>query len=84
MSNQPLPDTLALMKSSKNFFQLDEKSNGDVFWNGMFIHPLWEIGTIIKTEEYDITPNFQKDFTSTKLTTETLKIAEKETVYDDT
>ena len=37
---QSLRDILTLMKSSKNFFKLEEKSNGDVFWNGAFTQPL--------------------------------------------
>ena len=38
-NTQALRDILTLMKRSKNFFKLKEKSNGDVFWNGIFVQP---------------------------------------------
>ena len=45
------------MKRSKSFFKLEEKSNGDVFWNGIFNQPLRENRINIKNEEYVITPD---------------------------
>ena len=38
--NQSLGDTLTLMKRSKKIFKLEEKSNEDLFWNGVFFQPL--------------------------------------------
>ena len=66
---QSLLDTLTLMKRSKNFCKLVEKSNGDVFWNGVFIQPLGENGINVKNEEIDLTPNIHLYFINTKLTT---------------
>ena len=60
------------MRRSKNFFKLEEKSNGDVFWHGVFIQPLGANRINVKNEEHDITPNFQNYFTNTKSTTKSL------------
>ena len=47
------------MTRSKIFFKLEEKSNGDVFWNDVFIQQLGENGIKNKILEFDITPDFQ-------------------------
>ena len=77
-----LSDTSTLMKRSKYFFNLKEKSIGDVFWIGIIIQPLGENRINVKNEEYDITPNIQNYFTNTKLTTKSLNINKKQTVFD--
>ena len=53
------------MKRSNFFCKIDEKSNGDVFWNGVFIQPLGENRIIFKNEEYDVTLSIQNCFTKT-------------------
>ena len=78
---KPLRDILTLMTRSKNLFKIEEKSNGDVFWNGVFIQPLGENRINVKNEKYDIS-NIQKCFTDTKLTTNLLDNIEKEAVFD--
>ena len=55
------------MKESKNFFKLEEKVNGKIFWNKIRIKPLGDNRISIKDEEYDIKPNIQAYFTNTKL-----------------
>ena len=45
---QPLRDFLTLMKRSKKLFKIEEKSNGDVFWNSFFIQPLGERKIMLK------------------------------------
>ena len=80
--SRQLLDTLALMKSKKNFFKLTEDDNSKVYWNGVLINPLGDNRISIKNQEYDITPDFQAYFTNTKHTTRILDDIEKETVYD--
>ena len=70
------------MKRNNFFFKLEEQSNGVVFWRDVFIQPLGENRTNVKNEDYDITPNFPKYFTNTKLSTKSLNNNEKETVFD--
>ena len=70
------------MKRSKKIFKLEEKSNGDVFWNVVFLQLLGENRINDKIEDYDITPNIQKYSLDTKFTTKTLTNNEKETVVD--
>ena len=48
---QSLHDCLNLMKIYKNFFKLEEKSDGDIFWNGIFIQPLGENRINVNSEE---------------------------------
>ena len=55
------------MKKSKKIFKLEEKDNGNVFWNKIRIKALGENRISIKDEEYDIKPNIQAYFTNTKL-----------------
>ena len=57
------------METSKNFFKLEQKDRGEVFWNGAFIEPLGENRIRVKDQEYEITPDIQAHFTNTKLTT---------------
>ena len=78
---QSLRDTLTLMKRSKIFYKLAEKSNGDVFCNGVFNQPFGEKKIYVKIEEYDITPNTQKNFTNTKVTNESLMKAKEYLIY---
>ena len=57
---QSLRNTLTLMKKCKSFYKLEEKSNGDLLWNGVFIRPLGENRIRkVKNEEYEITPKIQ-------------------------
>ena len=79
---QSLPDTLALIERSKKCFKLEEKDNGVVFCNDVFIGALGENRITIKDVEYDITPDIQAYFTNTKLTTKFLDNVAKETVFD--
>ena len=61
---------------------MEEKSNGDGFWNGVFFQPLRENRIKVKNEEYDLSREIQKCFTDTKLTIKSLENNEKETVID--
>ena len=79
--SRQLFDTLALMKTKKNFFKLTE-DDGKVYWNDVLINPLGDNRISIKDREYDITPDIQAYFTNTKHTTKFLDDIEKETVYD--
>ena len=79
---QSLRDTLIFLRRGNFFFKLEEKSNGDIFWNGVFIQPFRENRINVKNRNYDITPDIQVYFTNTKLTTKFLRNAEKETVFD--
>ena len=54
---QSLRDTLTLMKKSKNFFKVQEKENGNVFWNKKRIKPTRDKRIGNKDEEYDIKHN---------------------------
>ena len=69
------------MERSKHFFKVEEKSNGEVFWNGVFIQALGENRIKVKNEEYDVTSYIQKHFSDTKLTTKALNNIEKK-VFD--
>ena len=80
--SRQLFDTLALMKTKKNFFKLTEDDDRKVYWNGVLINPLGDNRISIKNHEYDITPDIQSYFTNTKHTTQILDDIEKETVYD--
>ena len=51
---QSLRDTLAFMMQSKNFFKLEEKPNGNVFWNDVFIKPVGENRIDIIGREYGV------------------------------
>ena len=80
--SRSLFDTLAFMKTSKNFLKLTESDDGSVYWNDVLVKPLGENRIIINDIEYDITPDIQAYFTNTKLTTKFLDNVEKETVFD--
>ena len=67
-TSQSLRDTLSFMKTSDNFFKLEQDGN-KVFWNKIPIEAFGENRLSIKDREYDINPNIQKYFTNTKLTT---------------
>ena len=71
-----------MWRELKFFSNLDEKSNGGLFWNGLFFQPLGEKRINVENDEHDITRNIQKNFTDTKLTTKCLNNNEKETVFD--
>ena len=71
---QSLRDTLALMKRSKNSFKVETKENGGMFWNGVFNKPLGDNNVSNKNEEYDINPDIQAYFTTTKLTTKRMDV----------
>ena len=79
--SRSLLDTLAFMKTSKNFFKLTE-DGGKVFWNDDYIEPLGDNRIRIKDRKYDISPDIQAYFTNTKLTTNFLDSFEKETVFE--
>ena len=43
------------MKGSKNFFEVVEKANVDVFWNGILSKPLGENKVSLKNNDFDFT-----------------------------
>ena len=57
------------MKRSENFFKLEEKDNGDVFWNKILIKPLRDNRIAFGDEEYDTKLPDSSIFLNTKLTT---------------
>ena len=61
---------------------MQEKPNGEVFWNKILVKPLGENKINIKDEEYDIIPLIQTYFTNTISTTKTLNDEDKSTVDD--
>ena len=81
---QSLLDTLPFMKKSRtsNFFKLEEKPNGRVYWIDVLIKPVRENTIDIIGKEYNITPSMQNYFINTRFTTKSLNINEKETVYE--
>ena len=79
--SQSLLDTLAFMKTSKNFFKLIE-DDGKVYWNEVLINPLGDNRISIKNREYIISPDIQAYFTNTNLFTKLLDNFEKETVFE--
>ena len=79
--SRSLLDTLASMKTSKNFFKLTE-DGGRVYWNEVLINPLVDNRIRIKDRKYVISPDIQAYFTNTKLTTNFLDNFDKETVFD--
>ena len=79
--SRSLLDTLAFMKTSKNFFKLTE-DDGKVYWNEVLINPLEDNRISIKDREDDVSPDLQAYFTYTKITTKFLDNFEKETVFD--
>ena len=79
--SRSLLDTLAFMKTSKNFFKLTE-DDGKVYWKEVLIEPLGGNRFSINNREYDISPDIQAYFTNTKLTTNFLDNFEKELVFD--
>ena len=70
------------MRGSKNFFKLEEKDEGQVFWNKISIKALGEKRISIKDQKYDIKPNIQKYFTISKLKTKNMDDDDNSTVYD--
>ena len=79
--SRSLLDTLAFMKTSKNFFKLTE-DDGRVYWNEVLINPLGDNRIRIKDREYDISPDNQAYFTNTNLITNFLDNFEKETLFE--
>ena len=70
------------MKRNKNFFNLEEKDNSEIFWNIVLIKPFGDSGVRIKNIELDVTPSFQKLLTNTNVTTKCVDNFEKEIIYD--
>ena len=64
------------------FFANRGKIKWRCIWNGVFIQLLEENRVIFKNEDYDETPNIQRYFTETKLTTNSLDNIEEEAVFD--
>ena len=54
--SRSLLDTLAFMKTSKNFFKLT-KVGGRVFWNNVFFNPFGDNRIRIEDQKYDISPD---------------------------
>ena len=81
---QSLHDTLTHMKGSKNFFKLEEKADGQVFWNKILLKALGENRISIKNREYDIKSykGIQNYFTNTNQTTKNMDDEDKLTIYD--
>ena len=79
-ATQPLRDTPSFTKRSKYFLKLEEKDNGEVFWNKALVKAKRENRIDIKDEEYDKNPTIQAYFTNTKLTTEPMDDEDKLTV----
>ena len=53
------------MKTSIILLQIEEKRNGDIFWNVIVIEKLGESMNWISEDVYNITPNLQNVFTDT-------------------
>ena len=68
------------MKQNNNFFNLEERSDGKVFWNGTRIKPVRENIIDIIGREYDVTPNIQHYFRKTGSTSKSLNDNEKVTL----
>ena len=79
---QSLRDALAFMKQSNNFFKLEERPDGRVYWNGVRIKPVRENSIDVIGREYDVTPCIQEFFIKTGSTTKSLNNNETETVYN--
>ena len=60
-----LENTLNNMKNNAGFFEIEERENGDVFWNGFPVEKIG--GNKIKINEnvFDITRGIQKVLTDT-------------------
>ena len=80
-TSNSLGDPLSIMKTSKNFFRLEE-NDGKVFRNKIPIQAMGENRISIKDQDYDFKLNFQEYFTNTKLTTINMDDEDKSTVYD--
>ena len=70
------------MKKSKNFFKLEQKHDGKVFWNKKPIEALGETKISFKDQEYDKTPHIQAYFTNTKQTTKNMDNEDKLAVFN--
>ena len=70
------------MKQSRNFFKLEERPDGKVFWNDVRIKPVSENRINIIGKEYDVTPSIQYYFTKPSSTTKSLNNNDNETVYN--
>ena len=69
------------MKRSKNFFEIVEKDNGVVFWNGVLNKTLGENSISTKNDEYDINPDFQAYFSNKKYTSKSMDNEGRLTVF---
>ena len=81
-SSQSLPDTLILIKRSKKFFKLVERTNRDVFCHGVHIKALGGNKISVLEKKYDITPAIQVYLIKTCLTTKPMNIEDKSMVLD--
>ena len=66
----------------KLFPKLEEKDNGEVFWNKVLVKAKRENRIKFKDEEYDINPTIQAYFTNTKLTTKHMDDLDKLTAFN--
>ena len=70
------------MKTSKNFFKLEQKDGGKVFWKKIPIKAKGENRIRTKHQEYDITLDIQICFTNTKQTTKNVNNEDKLSVFN--
>ena len=70
------------MKECRNFFILEEKPNGRVYWNDVFIRPVRENTIDIIGKGYNFTLTIQNYFINTRSTTKSLYNIEKGTVLE--
>ena len=58
-----LENTLHNMKDNIGFFNIEERDNGDIFWNGISVEKMGGKKLKINEKIYEITPGIQKVFT---------------------
>ena len=63
-----LQNTLNYMKNNVGFFNIEERDNGDVFWNGFPVERMGGNKLKINENIFDITPGIQKVLTDTSNT----------------
>ena len=62
---QSIRDTLAFMKQSNNFFKLEERPDGRVYWSSGRNKPVRENSIDNIGRVYDVTPSIQHYFRKT-------------------